>query len=72
MRYREIDKKLRKLGCVEIKRKGGGSHRKWYNPDQSPITVVAVPDWGSKDLKNGTIRGVVKDIGLEWEDFVGA
>jgi len=69
MRYREVVKKLNKLGCVEVKRKGGGSHRKWYNPDKSPIVVVSVPDWGTRDLKTGTLRSVVKDLGLEWNEF---
>ena len=69
MRYREIEKKLRKLGCREVKRRGGGSHRKWYNPANVPIVVVAVPDWSSKDLKFGTLRSIVKDLGLEWDDF---
>ncbi len=70
MRYREIEKKLRKLGCIETRRKGGGSHRKWHNPSQDPIVVVSVPDWGSKDLKTGTLRGIVKDLGFEWDEFV--
>ncbi|HLA96633.1 MAG TPA: type II toxin-antitoxin system HicA family toxin [Pyrinomonadaceae bacterium] len=70
MRYREIEKKLRKLGCVEVRRRGGGSHRKWHNPAQSPIVVVAVPDWGSKDLKTGTLRSIVKDLGFEWDEFI--
>jgi len=69
MRYREIEKKLRKLGCIEKVRRGGGSHRKWYNPGKSPITIVSVPDWGTKDLKTGTLRGIVKDLGLEWDEF---
>ncbi len=69
MRYREVVKKLNKLGCVEVKRKGGGSHRKWYNPDKSPIVVVSVPDWGTRDLKTGTLRSVVKDLGFEWNEF---
>jgi len=69
MRYREVVKILNKLGCVEVKRKGGGSHRKWYNPDKSPIVVVSVPDWGTRDLKTGTLRSVVKDLGLEWNEF---
>ncbi len=29
MKYREITCKLIKLGCQEIPRRGGGSHRKW-------------------------------------------
>ncbi|MDJ0731503.1 MAG: type II toxin-antitoxin system HicA family toxin [Crocosphaera sp.] len=52
MKYREIAKKLKKLGCQEIPRRGGGSHRKWYNPENN--SIVAIPDWGNKDLKLGT------------------
>lgn len=72
MRYREVVKKLNKLGCVEVKRKGGGSHRKWYNPNLSSLVVVSVPDWRSKDLKTGTLRGIVKDLGFEWDEFTRA
>ena len=32
MNYKELTKKLRALGCHEIPRRGGGSHRKWVNP----------------------------------------
>ena len=72
MRYREVEKKLRKLGCLELRRKGGGSHRKWINQQQQPIVPVAVPDWGSKDLKSGTLRAIVKDLGLDWDEFMSA
>ncbi|MGK7941831.1 MAG: type II toxin-antitoxin system HicA family toxin [Crocosphaera sp.] len=54
MKYKEIVKKLKKMGCEEIPRKGGGSHRKWYNPQNKAI--VPIPDWGNKDLKMGTLR----------------
>ncbi len=67
MKYKEVKKKLRKLGCVEISRRGGGSHRKWYNLTLNAKAIV--PDWGSKDLKPGTLRSAVKDLGLDWEDF---
>ncbi len=72
MRYREVTKKLRNLGCVELVRKSGSSHRKWYNPINTPIVVVAVPDWGSKDLKTGTLRSIVKDLGFDWDEFMAA
>jgi predicted RNA binding protein YcfA (HicA-like mRNA interferase family) len=49
MKYREVARKLTALGCEELPRKGGGSHRKWHNPVTQRSTVV--PDWGSKDLK---------------------
>ncbi len=67
MKYREVERKLRKLGCVELPRRGGGSHRKWYNPILNGKATV--PDWGSKDLRLGTLRSVVKDLGFDWEDF---
>lgn len=41
MRYREMAKKLRKLGCQE-RRKGKGSHRIWHNPTTGKVS--AVPD----------------------------
>ena len=58
MKYREVEKKLRKLGCFEINVGGKGSHRKWINP--STNLGAPVPDWRSKDLKTGTIRAAVK------------
>ena len=67
MTYREVARQLTSLGCQEVPRKGGGSHRKWINPATSRSTVV--PDWGGRDLKFGTIRGVVRQLGLNWNDF---
>lgn len=69
MKYREVEKKLRKLGCVELKSKGG-SHRKWINPIEN--CGAPVPDWGSKDLKMGTLRAAIKQLGLNWDKFMGA
>ncbi len=70
MTYREVTEKLRALGCVELPRQGDGSHRKWFNSKNKRATTV--PDWGAKDLKTGTLRAVVKQLGLEWEKFVKA
>lgn len=69
MKYREVAKKLRKLGCVELPRKGG-SHCKWHNPATNKGSIV--PDWGNRDLKTGTLHSVIKDLGLDWEDFKNA
>ena len=67
MKYREAARKLRALGCEELPRRSGGSHRKWHNPAIGRIAPV--PDWGNKDLKVGTLRAIVKQLGLAWEDF---
>lgn len=66
MRYREIAKKLKKLGCIEL-RKGKGSHRIWYNPETNQ--VVSIPDWGSKDLAPGTVRAIIRELGISREQF---
>ena len=67
MKYREVTKKLQTLGCREIPRRGSGSHRKWYNPTNEAI--VPIPDWGNKDLKKGTLRAIVRQLGFDWDQF---
>jgi len=70
VKYRDVAGKLTSLGCREIPRTGGGSHRKWTNPSANRSTVV--PDWGGKELKLGTVRTVVRQLGLDWESFTRA
>jgi len=70
MKYREVARKLTVLGCRELPRKGGGSHRKWFNPDSERVTVI--PDWGGRDLKLGTVRSAVRQLGIDWNGFQNA
>ena len=70
MTYREAARKLKHLGCDELVRRSGGSHRKWVNPATGSATVL--PDWGTKDLKIGTLRAAVRQLGLEWQQFQDA
>jgi mRNA interferase HicA len=65
-----VARKLTVLGCCEIPRKGRGSHRKWRNPATNRSTVV--PDWGGRDLKMGTVRGAVGQLGIDWSAFAAA
>lgn len=67
MKYDEVAKKLRRLGCEEIPRRSGGSHRKWHNLNTG--NIAPVPDWGGKDLKLGTLRHIVRQLNLDWEEF---
>jgi predicted RNA binding protein YcfA (HicA-like mRNA interferase family) len=67
VKYREAAQKLRRLGCVEQSRRGGGSHRRWLNPATDQLATL--PDWRAKDLKLGTLRAAVRDLGLDWSDF---
>jgi len=68
--YREAARRLAKLGCVEVKKSGGGSHQKWHNPALGRGTIL--PDWGGDDLKLGTLRAAVRQLGLEWDTFRSA
>lgn len=70
MIYREVARKLRRVECQELSRRSGGSHRKWYNPATGKGT--SIPDWGAKDLKVGTLRAAVAQLGIAWKDFEGA
>jgi len=70
MKYRDIARKLRALGCQELPRRGSGSHRKWYNPTTERIAPL--PDWGRKDLKVGTVQAVVRQLDLDWQEFLKA
>ncbi|AMW31431.1 type II toxin-antitoxin system HicA family toxin, partial [Arthrospira platensis] len=55
------------LGCQELPRRGGGSHRKWLNPNTGQAS--ALPDWGSRDLKIGTLRSALRQLGIDWDVF---
>jgi mRNA interferase HicA len=70
MTYRDVARKLQALGSQELPRRGGGSHRKWLHLAAQRVTVV--PDWGSRDLKLGTVRSAVRQLGIEWQDFINA
>lgn len=63
MNYRRLSKILKKAGCKEILPRKGGSHRLWYNPSTGIETNI--PDWGSKDLKKGTLETVIKRLGID-------
>jgi len=67
MKYKDLTRKLKILGCHEIPRRGGGSHRKWMNPSGGRATTI--PDWGSRDLKEGTIKAIVRQLAIDRDDF---
>ena len=45
----------------------GPPHIRWNNPHTGKSTLI--PDRGDQDLKNGTLRAVVKQLGLDWREF---
>ena len=70
MTYREAARKLGALDCRELPRNGSGSHWKWHSPATNRRTML--PGWGSKDHKTGTLRGAVRQLGLDWGAFDAA
>lgn len=67
MTYREATRKLRELGCHELARRAVARTKNGFNPKTQRVTTL--PDWGHKDLKQGTIRAAVKQLGIDWPDF---
>ena len=67
MRYRDAARKLAKLGCHEIPRRGSGSHRRWFNPQAQRDAIL--PDWSGRDLKMGTLRSAIRQLGIDWQEF---
>ena len=65
MRYRELTRKLRRLGC-EFDRPGKGDHEVWLHLQSRKRAFF--PNWGSRDLKTGTIVAILKDLGISRED----
>jgi predicted RNA binding protein YcfA (HicA-like mRNA interferase family) len=66
MRYDQLARRLRELGCQEM-RAGKGSHRIWHNPLTDKVS--SIPDWGHRDLTLGTVRAVIQELGLTRREF---
>ena len=66
MRYSELRRKLRKLGCEPL-RQAGGSHEIWWLPGTDLRTVV--PSHASQEIPTGTLRAILKDLGFTLDDL---
>jgi len=66
LNYRELTRKLRRLGCA-FERQAKGDHEVWINTTNSRRTTI--PNWGSKDLKAGTISAMLRDLGIPKDNF---
>jgi predicted RNA binding protein YcfA (HicA-like mRNA interferase family) len=66
MRYRELRRRLRKLGCEPL-RQAGGSHEIWWRPE-TDLRIV-IPNHPAREIPTGTLRAILKDLGLTLEDL---
>jgi predicted RNA binding protein YcfA (HicA-like mRNA interferase family) len=66
MSYRQLTRRLRQLGC-EFVRQAPGSHEIWWNPANQKFSVI--PNHGSRDLPPGTLRAILRQLGIPLEDI---
>jgi len=66
--YREIVKKLKKLGFSFL-RQAAGSHEIWYNSATKKFTTI--PNH-SGDMPEGTLRAILKQCDISPEEFLRA
>ncbi len=57
----ELKRLLKKYGCYF--KSHGGRHDNWYSPKTNRI--FQVPRHDSQEMKNGTVKGIKKDAGIE-------
>lgn len=65
-RYREIIKKLQTFG-FEFYRQAAGSHEIWRNPRTGRFTTI--PNHPG-DMPEGTLRAILKQAGIDIDDFL--
>ena len=65
--YREIVKRLKKLG-FRFYRQGEGSHELWVR--DSDGKVIPVPRHGSREIRRGTIRAIIRELELSVREFM--
>lgn len=65
-RYREIVKKLKKLG-FSFYRQAAGSHEIWHNEQSEKFTTI--PNH-SGDMPEGTLRAILKQANITPDDFL--
>jgi len=64
-KYKQVAAKLKKLGFICI-RQSRGSHEIWHNKEQNKYTTVP----NHKEVKEGTLRSVLKQGGIRPNDFL--
>jgi len=67
IKTRELIRALQALGFVEYHRVG--SHAQFKNPDGRRVTI---PVHAGRDIKRGTLRGIINDLDMTVEEFIQA
>jgi predicted RNA binding protein YcfA (HicA-like mRNA interferase family) len=65
--YREITHRLGKVG-FRFYRQGKGSHELWVR--DSDGKVIPVPHYRGKKIRKGTVRAIIREIGISVDEFM--
>ena len=68
LKYRQITKKLKRLG-FEFDRQAAGSHEIWFKPATNRYTTI--PNHPG-DLPEGTLRAVLRQANVTNDEFLRA
>lgn len=66
LKYKEVIRRLKKAG-FEFDRGAKGSHEIWWNPATRARTTI--PNHPG-DLPEGTVRAIVRQAGIDPEEFL--
>jgi len=67
LRYDEVVKRLRNFG-FRFYRHGQGSHELWVRDTDG--RVVPVPRHKGKTVRKGTLRAIIREIGVSVDEFM--
>ena len=67
LNYQEVVHRLRKLG-FRFYRHGKGSHELWVR--NSDGRVVPVPHYRGKKIRKGTVRAIIREVGVSVVEFM--
>lgn len=67
LKGREVIHALESAGFTVVRSKG--SHR-MLQSSGDPVRSVTVPDHGSRELKRGTLRAIIRQAGLTVDEFL--
>jgi predicted RNA binding protein YcfA (HicA-like mRNA interferase family) len=66
MKYAELTRKLRRLGC-DFTRYGAGSHEIWRNSNNGK--QASIPYHRSKDIGVQLLSRILRELGIDRKDF---
>ncbi len=66
MKYVELTRKLRRLGC-QFTRYGAGSHEIWRNPNTGK--QVPIPYHRTKDIGPNLLSRILRELEIDRKDF---